>query len=266
MIYTFTMLYNELDLLRLKIAEEREYVDKIVVVEAGRTFRNYPKEFCFPLDEYRNDPKIVYFKIEDEERLKGWNKDRFGEIMQRNYAQSKFDFEPDDCIIVTDIDEIIRCDEIPKICDALRKYSYIGLEMKLYQYYLNAYRGDWKLPFACSGETAKKFTFNNLRWHFSNSEEFADVPPNPPVLSIKGGHFSYLGNAEQIAKKIKEGAVEFKDEYWSDVNRIREKILKLQDLFDRNAESASKTLIVSIDDSYPETILRNMEYWKRYVI
>lgn len=271
MIYSFVMLYNELNLLRMRIEEERPYVDKIVIVEASKTFNNISKQLFFPIDEYKNDEKIVYLPINKEDDLKGWHKKRYGEIFQRNYAQKHFSFEPDDCIICTDIDETIRGDEIPRIAEEVRKRQYVILSMNLYYYFLNAYRGLWTAPFAADGEMCSRYTFNDLRWNAAGVSEWEgmQIPrPEPKKrIIVKGGHFCYMDEPEKIAKKIREGCAEFRGDYWSDANRVKDRVMKLYDLFDRRDERGEmhKLVIINIDESYPIQIQKNIDAWKEYI-
>ena len=43
MIYSCTMFFNEFDLLDLKIAEELDQVDQMIIVESNQTFRGNEK-------------------------------------------------------------------------------------------------------------------------------------------------------------------------------------------------------------------------------
>ena len=80
---------------------------------------------------------------------------------------------------------------------------------------------------------------------------------------IKGGwHFSYLQSPQQIYKKIKSFSHgEFNRED-IDESKIKEKILKNQDIFGRKTELKK----IQIDDSYPEYIVQNKKKLSNWII
>ena len=80
---------------------------------------------------------------------------------------------------------------------------------------------------------------------------------------INGGwHFSYMQTPKQILSKVRSFSHgEFNDKNL-DENNIEEKIIRNEDIFDRNI----KLRKIDIDDSYPDFIIRNKQKFSDWII
>lgn len=81
---------------------------------------------------------------------------------------------------------------------------------------------------------------------------------------IKGGwHFSFLQTPKNIIKKIKSFSHgEFNQSEFTEENKVKEKILKGQDIFNRDF----KLKKIFIDKNYPEYIRNNQHLLKSWIL
>ena len=87
------MFFNEFHLLDLKISEELEHIDKLVLIESNKTHSNKPKQLVL-VEKYK-DPKIKILTCGE-----GFNSDaRKNEAKQRDIVTKKIKFREDDIII-----------------------------------------------------------------------------------------------------------------------------------------------------------------------
>lgn len=114
MIYDCFTLFNELDLLVLRLKILDPYVDRFVICEASYTHSGIKKEYY--LEENWNlvsdwEHKIIYIKFEDEPNGDPY----FMENQQRNkLITGLIDANDTDIIMISDLDEIPNPHKIPK--------------------------------------------------------------------------------------------------------------------------------------------------------
>lgn len=110
--------FNELDLLELRLRELGDTVDRFVLVEANETQTGLPKPFVFEQNKARFArwaDKIIHVKVTfpadlpraegKYARMGGWEREHY----QRNQiARGLETAAPDDLVIVSDLDEIVR--------------------------------------------------------------------------------------------------------------------------------------------------------------
>jgi beta-1,4-mannosyl-glycoprotein beta-1,4-N-acetylglucosaminyltransferase len=262
MIYSTTMFYGNPDLIDLKISEERDHVDRFLIIESKVTHSGMFKGLSFPKEKYREDPKVVYMVIEEDVHMKcrtAWDRERF----QRDYPRSQIDIKDEDIFIVADMDEIIQKEEMQRLIGLTRELEFVGMEMPLYYYFINVYRGRWRGPFMATGRMCRKYDFNELYNRAAGKPGHEYVLPVPMTVPIRGRHFSYLTDVEGIALKIRSAAhTEYNREKFTDIGKIKKRVNGLSDLFDRGE---GKYQVVEVDQTYPKTILNNLRYWEKYI-
>lgn len=218
MIYDCFMFFNELDLLEIRLYELCDVVDYFVLVEATKTHTGKDK----PLYYWENrdrfwefQDEIIYICVEDMPITKGeieatltnqdrhwieskyqtednWVRERF----QRNAIMRALqDADPEDIIIISDADEIVRAsalqEALPNLCEGSN-----AVEQTLNTYYIN-----WRctnMPWWGSKIIRRKFltgetTPSEVRFH----------TPACKYIYNGGWHFGYLGGADAIREKIK---------------------------------------------------------------
>ena len=83
------------------------------------------------------------------------------------------------------------------------------------------------------------------------------------IFKNGGWHFNYLLKPEAISNKLKTFAhTEFDDEKFTNIEKIKDNIDNLNDLFNRG----NKFKKVEIDESFPKYIIQNKEILKEWII
>jgi len=189
MLYDCFIFFNELELLDIRLNTLNDIIDKFVIVEATRTFTGKPKELFFKKNKNKFAKfldKIVYIIVNDfPDSENPWNFEKH----QRNaIGRGLSNCQPDDIILISDIDEIPRPEVVLNVKDLP---GVKALRQNLYYYYLNVKsQGDWL--------HGTRIVFYK---DFTNAQ---DIRMNNGKLFANGGwHFSYLGGAEQIKLKIR---------------------------------------------------------------
>jgi hypothetical protein len=199
-VYDCFLFFNEFELLKIRLDEMSPYVDKFVLVEAEETFRGDPKPLYFAenshlFEEYKD--KIIHIVVsghyEDDARF-------HRERHQRNQIlKGLAECKKSDIIMISDVDEIVRGTDIPKIVELLtsKKASAVLCYQKMYMFYLNRYTSPWP------GTAAT--TFKKLKSTYGSMPDMVRrrrSKVHAAQIENCGWHFSYMGGVEQMMKKI----------------------------------------------------------------
>jgi beta-1,4-mannosyl-glycoprotein beta-1,4-N-acetylglucosaminyltransferase len=223
-IYDIFTFFNELDLLEIRLNILDQYVDFFVIVEATETFSGKPKPLYF--EEHKNrfkkwEHKIIHYIIVDtpsgeddlQQRLQASNLSPIDrDIIDRTLTTDHFKkgethwmkefyqkesirkallgLSDDDICFIGDLDEIWD----PRAAYDFETDKFYKLRQTAYAYYLNNRSTE---AWAGTMMTKYKNIKNNCLNHLRN-------PSKTPFVYIKNGgwHFTNMGGAEQIKKKI----------------------------------------------------------------
>lgn len=239
MIYDLTQIYNELDLLEIRLNILDPYVDKFVIGESTQTFSGHQKSLYFKENEKRFakwKDKIIYVQIPEFE----------GEVFERTAKQKDYlrtalvDCKPDDIIYYGDVDEIWK----PQTEEG-------KLEQLNYCYYLNQRSSElWQGTNVCRYENL--CDLNDLRADHTN------------ILYDGGWHFTNQGGIEQIRKKIE--AYDHQEMIDDDVrDNLEERMLNGEDYLGRTLDWTGNLFEFWIDElDLPEYLLYNKEKYAKY--
>lgn len=177
-------LFDELDLLEIRLHELKDVVDVFILTEAPMTFSGLKKPLHFQNNSFRfKDFNIVHTIYTDDLDLKPMEREK----AQKQYGlDAAFNiFNKGDVIIQGDVDEIPRAEVVKSVLDD--DWTSAMLAMDLFYYYLN-----------CKGTMAKKWYKNSriLRpggWFEYNARQDS---PNDKTYFHAGWHFSYLGDIQ----------------------------------------------------------------------
>lgn len=223
MIYDCFTFYDETLLLEIRLNELYQHVDKFVLVESTHSFSGKPKPLYY--DQVKNNKvfapfrdKVIHIIFEMCPKPNRWD----NEDDQRNKIKDGLiQAEPDDIIIVSDIDEIINPQVLPFI-----KQVYVPgrLEMKNYYYYFNCRsKYDWCYPAFCRFH-------DYLTARFLRNSNYHQV-----IISNAGWHFGYLMSPERISLKLETFShSEFDTDFYKDTERITKCMNSNTDLFGRD--------------------------------
>ncbi len=244
MIYDAFPFFNELDLLEIRLNEMNDLVDYFVLAEAPITFSNNPKPIFYNDNKERfekwND-KIIHIIVNDMPSGGGpWLKENF----QRNaLIRGLVNAKDDDWILLSDLDEIPRPEEIN---------ANTVFVQNLYGYYINVRSSSlYTTGTVCvtKKELDNYLVLQQLR---ANRGKYC-------VVEDGGWHFSYLGTPEDIVYKLNSSAhvehggksLEFIESCFKDL---------------KSPYSEEKWYKCDIDDTYPKTILENLDYYSKYIL
>ncbi|MGN0833935.1 MAG: hypothetical protein ACI4RD_09860 [Kiritimatiellia bacterium] len=229
MVYDCFSIYNELDLLEIRLNVLWDVVDRFVFTEGTKTHTGKPKPLYFEANKARfakYASKLVHIVVDDFPAKPDWYDERqvtwMNEDWQRNAVKRALrDAAPDDLIMISDVDEIPSPEAVLK-CRTMD--GVVGFEQMLTNYYLNFV--SYTTP-VWRGTKAAKFKV------FDDRTTYAKMKPSPYVdevtnrgatasrlrhvqpgrfLRQAGWHFSYLGGAKAIVAKMNSVAQEYRNE------------------------------------------------------
>jgi len=260
-IYSLSPFFNEYDLLDLKVAEEIDAIDKMFLIESNQSLNCLSKPLNLKGNKHESNPKIEFCFIKDEFYPNAWIPN---DTIQKNAVLRFFEYKDDDVLICSDLDEINNNKDILKIVDAANKHGFVKLRMHCYYYKINLQRGPnkgWRCSYAITGK--------ELRKRGENIYGLRSKLKGEAMIDTDGKHFSYLSNPEGIAYKINNaGHPEYMSEKYTNEKKIEERIQKHQDPFDRIIPATGevqKLTKVLVDETYPQTILDNIDFWSKHI-
>lgn len=271
MIYDCFIFFNELDLLEIRLNELNDVVDKFVIVESTETFSKNSKPLYYHENKDRYSKfhdKIIHVIVDDApEKLstKTESENRWAvEHFQRNCIERGLTgCSPNDIILVSDADEIPRKESIIQAAEILAKdnNAIVSFKQRFFYYFLNGLcvQGQHNHLTPWLGTTACRYE------GFIGAEKMRMTKGrNKDVVYDAGWHFSYLGGADLIAYKIESFShSEFDNKTIKDRDRIRDRVNRGIDLFDRPGRS--RQVYVKIDESFPSYLRNNVEKFNHLI-
>lgn len=257
-IYDCFTFFNELELLELRLMTMDKIADYFVIVEADTSHSGKPKEGGFILEKNQHIfakyiPKIRYVKMRlpyTRENTPQFNsRNSWGnENAQRNaIMQGISDAEPEDFIIISDLDEIPNPVAIKEGIEE-KHWEQFLCDQKLTYYYVNCKAGqNWH------GTAVLK------RKLLITPQRVRDTRHNPPRVVENGGwHYSYLGGVDKVMEKMRSYAeytevIEQFGTYLHDKDHITECVVNGKDLFKRDNDWRYNKKFVTLEEmGHPE--------------
>ena len=227
MILDCFLFFNELDLLKLRLTENYNYIDYFILVESNITFSGEKKNYIFEenkelFSKFLN--KIIHLKITDTPITNNpWEREQY----QRNYLLNgikSLQINNNDIIFLSDCDEIIDNTVIQYIKQNGLTEQVYSLNMDVYYYnYCCKSNEEWY--------KVKVFTYNLLRKLSLDTIRTM----NTTIFPLKGGwHFSYFGGIENIQNKIKAFShQEYNNNKYLNESHLKNCTANLTDLYNR---------------------------------
>jgi beta-1,4-mannosyl-glycoprotein beta-1,4-N-acetylglucosaminyltransferase len=240
------MLFNELDLLELRLEYMDSVVDRFVITEASKTHAGNPKELLFEKNRERFSkwlPKIKYYVVNFP--------DVIDTPMGRDNYQRKMLMEglqfcmPNDIILVSDLDEFPD----KKIIERMRIgfSGVIGFVQWIFYFYINRLdlSRKWIGPAASD--------FGLMTQYNLDTDKLRDiVRGNRAGGYVEGGwHFSWLGGAEKIKYKMQNYAHHVEDAKFCDDKRIANTLITSNDLL---REEVKHGIVALESEHFPDFI------------
>jgi hypothetical protein len=209
------LFFNELDLLRLRLAELDPYVDQFVLVESPVSFSGRDKPLYFKAHRSEFTPWLhklhheVFVRAPSE--IRDTEAARFElEALHRNavwQALERCGFDKTkDIMLLSDVDEIPRGSKLPQALALLKQCPVVVFIQKNYRYYINNISSDnlngvpWGGTIATLGQTAAVSTMQALRG--GKNPMLGSRTRAWAYLEDGGWHFSFLGGPTSVEYKI----------------------------------------------------------------
>jgi beta-1,4-mannosyl-glycoprotein beta-1,4-N-acetylglucosaminyltransferase len=235
MIFDCFTFFNELDILDIRLNEMAPVVDRFVLVEARKTFQGADKPLYFDENKDRFAPfldKIEHIITDFPDDLGLYRKAASPawarEYYQRDQiAQGLKTAKPDDLVIVSDVDEIIRAESLQQAARDYRTGSMVVFSCPVYSFYFNRRlkKDNWYLgPRLCSLRSfrsaqdqrwTKLFASRGMRgsligqWHTRMWNKLNTGFGGPMVeVTEAGWHFTSIGGWEAFRAKMQAFAHE----------------------------------------------------------
>lgn len=260
MIYDCFMFFDELDLLEIRLEELYPVVDRFVLCEALKTFSGKPKDLVYAANKSR------YARFQDKIEHIVCDLPADGSSWQREHAQRKAmgralqNLQPEDYIFISDCDEIPERSTIGKAIQVLKDNpSYVGPLTLTYQLYYGKLTHKVVKP---EDHYRIRSTIVVPAPLFSGDcQEYKQYRAQYAFSYLGGWHFSYLGDASRIIKKIESYAHTEFDR--PDIKeKVQERLDRAEELLGRPGFEIEK---VSIDDTYPIAIRAYPERYRHLV-
>jgi beta-1,4-mannosyl-glycoprotein beta-1,4-N-acetylglucosaminyltransferase len=236
------MFFNEFELLKGRLQYLKDHVDFFVLVESNITQSGHekPLHFAENLFRYREFlDKILYFPfIVDREKfnynkLPSWERDYDTgpwqqENAQRNYISKALNlFDDHDIIMISDLDEIPHKECI----NIAKEYFSKGWDRLAVEQDHYAYNFRQKQVVPIRGTT---ISTNKIVKELS-PQQLRNEKYGYGLISRGGWHLTYWGDVKTIQYKIETFAhQELNQDKFKTPEHIKEKILKGEDMFNRN--------------------------------
>jgi beta-1,4-mannosyl-glycoprotein beta-1,4-N-acetylglucosaminyltransferase len=272
--------YFDEDLLfDLRLNELNNYIDYFIVVESTQTHQGKKKKLNFDIRKFRKFSKKIIYLVNDnldvdlyshpDEKIPfNGNPDWKREHSQRNYLMKAINnFDKNDCIIISDADEIPRGEIIRKSYKSTKEYY--NFVQNFYYYKLNGFIDcNWQGSIMTAKKNIKSpcWLVRNRR---SKKKIFNDFRKNIKVIKNGGWHFSYLKTPDQIIKKINSFAHrEYNVDLLKNLTYIENCIKNSEDIFKSLRPKTHRVNIkkVNLDNTYPNYVLKNLDIFRNWII
>ncbi len=288
-VYDCFLFFNELDLLEMRLNILDSVVDYFVIVEANITHSGVPREYCYEANKGRFSKwsdRIIYIQVDDipeqfvyvesidlgggaaelPDRSRVYNdimyyiqKQTVCDLTNLNACREQWqrasiirglhNAQPDDIIMLSDIDEITNPDTLSYILANFDENKVYAMRMNSYYYYLNLLKEtNWV---GARIATCRKFqeytpiTFRHIR---------------DTIMANGGWHFSYQ-TASGVQEKLQ--AYSHADMATEDIiQHLPERIQQGIDPYNRG----QKLKRVEVDSTYPKYLLDNIDTYKHMIL
>jgi beta-1,4-mannosyl-glycoprotein beta-1,4-N-acetylglucosaminyltransferase len=257
-VYDSFLLNDEIELMLVRLAEHDSFVDQFIVVQADRTHSGLPKEICIGSGDPRvrdYEHKIIWINVTLEACATANDRDLAArnENKQRDAFIQAVNYDSEDIILLSDLDEIVDQKTWPKILECMRQTNIVSLRQSFYYYALNLQA---KVPWL-----AGKFIRAKLIQQCGFGSR--DLRSNIPTLATEfncGWHFSYLMEPSKIAEKIQSFQhTEFNNLQFKNLANIQSALRWRRDLYHRPIFFRRAGL-----NRLPQKMMQS-SYWRRFM-
>lgn len=264
-VYDCFTFFNELDLLEIRLQELWDTVDYFVLSEATMSHSGKPKELHFDNNKSRFEKymsKIRHIIVDDiPETQDSWVRERF---QRRALERGLTDMQPEDIIIVSDMDEIPRAEAVELVKVDENDYERYIFTIPMLQYKINymKYHDISKQP---NIMVVRGRAFTNPQQEREYTWPWVPKPADIVFIDHAGWHFTYFGDNDNAIVKLKNFAHTEADTPdmiarhnidWFIENKYGHHGINYHERFD----------IVQVDDYFPKCITDNLDKWDHMIV
>ena len=269
-------LFNEIDLLELRLNELWDVVDFFVIVEARQTFTGNPKPMCF-LDHAdrlaKYSDKIRYVIVDEfPAAMSNWGKEEY----QRNAIKEKLaDAKADDVLIFSDLDEIPRASVVQSIiAQGIKPRDVYCLSLDWYMFHLNIKLADkWERQgprIIRAGDLGELYALRrvtapvsgwgrNMMRQIKASRRMGHWVRRILVPDA-GWHFTWLGGSKAVA--LKGSSIP----YHSNMPEGEKNLTWADERMETFLADRTGYEIVDIDAGFPSFVRDNMDIFEKHIL
>tara|TARA_X000000368_G_scaffold367104_1_gene314237 strand:+ start:288 stop:1109 length:822 start_codon:yes stop_codon:yes gene_type:complete len=266
-------LYFDEDLiLDLRLNILYNYVDQFVILEAAEDHQGNKRKLKFDIEKFSKfKSKIKYISLdtihvdENIKLKKNWHKGHIKEQSMRNSIGNYLnEAEPDDWIIISDIDEIPDPDKI-KVFNPKKKYAFF--EQKFFSYkfnIMNKSQPNWYGSRICVKRFLKSPQWlRSIKIKKRNIIKKFFLNLNYEILKNGGWHFSNIKSPDEIIEKTNAFCHgELNQEKFKNKHIIESKIKNLKDIYDREIIYEK----IQIDETFPKFFIENLKIYENWIL
>ena len=253
-IYDCFLFFNELELLEVRLNEMSPYVDKFVIVEACETFRGTPKAFFFGENRERFAKfadKIILVQLDEHlETDNPWIRERY---QRQQVFRGLTTCHHKDIIFLSDVDEIVRGECIPKIAQMIssKDMQAVICRQKMYFGYMNRYQTGWSGSVCTTFQDAKKLSIKKMRRLRNMQPRLLRKTHISKICTVDnaGWHFTSMGGMERYITKIQSYSHTEADTSAAKTETHRMQII-------------NSFALEEIDESFPQFVRDNRDHFE----
>lgn len=225
--------YNENLVANVYVNEGSKWADEIHITECNKSFQYGNHDYCFKLDRPNN--KVHYHQLDGNNYyLKPIKRNRkyalphllfrpvsrwmkhycydtawYNEGVSRNHTLWNVDYDDDDILILSDIDEIIDSRCADEIVSEAYKRGAVTVKIYFTMFYFNLFCKEWSGPegysyriFAVRGDVMRNKFYNDSDFLRKRGERSLLINSIHCLEGYKGFHHSWLGDEQFVATKM----------------------------------------------------------------
>ena len=263
------MYFDEDLMLEVRLNTLFEHVDQFVICEATLDHAGKEKKLNFDIKKFEKfKKKIKYIVVDDlpktvETFKKNWHPAHLRDQFQRNaLVRGLKECDDNDLIMISDLDEIPNPKKLSEFGEKDKYACFVQKNFSLKLNLHNKSEPKWFGTRICrKKDLVSPQWLRNIK---AKSRPFYKFfkPKFDKFINGGGWHFSSVKSAEGIYKKLDSYAEQqWNNKKFKNMDIIRRKIRKKEDLFDRNHEFE----VINVDATFPNYIYKNKKKFEDFI-
>jgi Glycosyltransferase family 17 len=257
--------FNELDVLEMRLQEGWDTVDQFVIAEANMSHSGKPKEYILLDNWERFKPyadKIKRVQVDDfPDTPDSWVREKY---QRWSLGKGLTELQPEDLVIVSDLDEIPRAEMIDMIKEDENNYDRYILTIPMFQYKIN-YMKIFDIAKQPNIMVVRGRAFSNAQQEREYTFPWVQKPEDLVFVDHGGWHFTYFGDDSAAITKIKNFAHTETDT--DDMIKRHNIEWFVQNKCGHHGPTHPERFeYVQVDDYFPKCITDNLDKWQHMII